>query len=158
MIETVFIRLGITILLGFLGLALSKWSRHIQLKQARGKINLLAGLLHPARSSIVYFSSPDCVPCRVVHKPAMTRLKAEAGNDIDLIEINVYKNPDLARAWGVLSVPTTFVLDETGKPVISVTGALTYDQIRKRLAESIQVLPTNKREWPIASNIGNLEE
>jgi thiol-disulfide isomerase/thioredoxin len=133
MIETVFIRLGLTILLGFFGLGLTKWSRHIQLKQARGKVNLLAGLLHPARSSIVYFSSPDCLPCRVVHKPAMTRLKAESGNHVDFIEINVYENPDLAKAWGVLSVPTTFILDKSGNPVISMTGALTYDQIKNRL-------------------------
>jgi len=123
-------------LLGIFGLALTKWSRHIQLEQARGNINLLAGLLHPARRSIVYFSSPDCLPCRVVHKPSMSRLKAESGNTIDIVEINVYENPDLARAWGVLSVPTTFILDKSGSPVTSVNGALTYDQVKNRLTAS----------------------
>jgi hypothetical protein len=35
---------------------------------------------------------------------------------IQIIEVNAKAREDLAREWGVLSLPTTFILDSQGRP------------------------------------------
>ena len=66
--------------------------------------------------SIIYFTTPDCAPCKTVQRPAIQRVKQAFGEQLEVVEINAQEQPDLARQWGVLSVPTTFILDRQGKP------------------------------------------
>ena len=69
----------------------------------------------PNKPVIVYFTTPDCVPCKTVQRPALhqvTRLLGEA--TLEVVEIDATQRPDLARTWGVMSVPTTFLLDARG--------------------------------------------
>jgi thioredoxin 1 len=54
-------------------------------------------------------------PCKTIQRPALRRLEATLGDRLQIVEINAQEQPDLARQWGVLSVPTTFLLDSQGK-------------------------------------------
>jgi thioredoxin-like negative regulator of GroEL len=51
-----------------------------------------------------------------VQRPAIQRLSERVGDDLRVIEIDAAEQPDLAVQWGVMSVPTTFVLDASGEP------------------------------------------
>ncbi|NNM66713.1 MAG: thioredoxin fold domain-containing protein [Spirochaetales bacterium] len=64
--------------------------------------------------ALVLFSSPDCVPCRTLQKPEIAHFQQDWVSKVQLIEIDVTERPDLARAWGVMSLPTTVVLDKRG--------------------------------------------
>lgn len=70
--------------------------------------------LRPGVPAIVYFTSPACAPCRTQQHPAIQRLLDELPGRVQVIEINALNQPDAADRWGVLSVPTTFVLDGRG--------------------------------------------
>ena len=79
-------------------------------------------------ATFVQFSSAFCAPCRA------TRLILEgvAQEDpaIKHIEIDAESHLDLVRELGILSTPTTIVLDREGKTVARSVGAPRRDQVR----------------------------
>ena len=81
-----------------------------------GKKRLGLEELIPGKAAILYFTMPGCVPCQTTQKPALARLKALTGGWVQVIEVDAVERPDLAESWGVLSVPTTFVIDSKGEP------------------------------------------
>jgi thiol-disulfide isomerase/thioredoxin len=70
----------------------------------------------PGRPAVLYFTAPGCVPCRLIQKPALAELTQQVGPDLQIITVDASLDPDLARSWGVLSVPTTFLIDSQGHP------------------------------------------
>lgn len=72
-------------------------------------------LSQPGTPAILYFTTPDCVACKTVQRPALARLQERLGDRLQVVEINAQEQPDLASRWGVLSVPTTFILDQNGQ-------------------------------------------
>jgi len=66
--------------------------------------------------AILYFTTPTCAPCKTFQRPAIEKVKQILGNCLKVIEIDATAQPEVASQWGVLSVPTIFVLDQDGKP------------------------------------------
>jgi thioredoxin-like negative regulator of GroEL len=79
-------------------------------------VDPLLAARRPDVPAILYFTSPTCVPCKTQQRPALQRLLAELGDAVQVIEVNALEQPDAADRWGVLSVPTTFILDKQGQP------------------------------------------
>jgi thiol-disulfide isomerase/thioredoxin len=79
--------------------------------------NLLADLgpLPPLAFTLVYFTASTCVPCKTVQRPAIQKLSQMLGSALHIIEIDAAEQPELANRWGVMSVPTTFIIDPRGK-------------------------------------------
>jgi|SRR5271157_1252605 len=79
--------------------------------------NLLAALapIHSGAFVLVYFTTPTCVPCKTVQRPAIQRLSQMLGNDLHVVEVDATEHPELASRWGVMSVPTTFLFDPRGQ-------------------------------------------
>jgi thiol-disulfide isomerase/thioredoxin len=98
--------------------------------------NGLLGQLRPGVSGIIYFWSPDCAPCLSVQKPALAVLEKELGEDaLQVLAVNVYERPDLASEWGVLSLPTTFLVDASGEPRGINNGVAREDKLRRQIAD-----------------------
>ena len=76
-----------------------------------------AGLkgFRPGVPAILYFTTPGCIPCKTVQRPAIASLQAEMQDGLQVIEIDCTQEPEIAEAWGVLSVPTTFIIDGRGR-------------------------------------------
>ena len=88
----------------------------------------------PAQNpSILYFTTPDCVPCKTVQRPAILKVQAALGEKVEVVEVNAYEQPDLAKQWGVLSVPTTFILDRSGKPQHINHGVTQAEKLLRQL-------------------------
>lgn len=68
------------------------------------------------KPGILYFTTPDCGPCITVQQPALRELQEWLGDDLQVLQVDAIESPDLADYWGVLSVPTTFVIDSNGRP------------------------------------------
>lgn len=64
---------------------------------------------------VLAFSSEDCGPCHTLQRPALSRLLDARQGQVTVVEIDAQSSPDLTQRYAVLTVPTTVVLDETGK-------------------------------------------
>lgn len=120
-----------------IGILLMGWgvARLIQarmLKQAKKISRHLEGWA-PGIPTIVYFTTPDCVVCKTAQRPNLNRLKDKMGGQLQVIEINALEKPDLAQQWGVLSVPTTFILDAQGSPQYVNFGATPADTLQEQI-------------------------
>ncbi len=85
------------------------------------------------RPAILYFTTPGCVPCKTVQRPAIERIKKTLGEALQVLEIDASAQPEIAGQWGVLSVPTTFVLDAGGTPRYINHGVANADKLLKQL-------------------------
>jgi thiol-disulfide isomerase/thioredoxin len=83
--------------------------------------------------AILYFTTPTCIPCRTVQKPALIELQAELGAGIQVLEIDSLEQPEVADRWGVFSAPTTFILDREHKPQKVNRGVASAETLKKQL-------------------------
>ena len=77
-------------------------------------------VLNSERKVLLDFWAPWCGPCRMV-LPVVEEIAGER-SDILVGKINVDENPDLARQFGVMTIPTLVVM-ENGKEIKRSSGA-----------------------------------
>ncbi len=82
----------------------------------RARRGLRIDAYHLGRPAILYFTAPGCSPCETIQRPALLQLKALYGDRLQLIEVDASQHPGLADSWGVLTVPTTFLVDRQARP------------------------------------------
>lgn len=109
----ILLRFGFAIIIILFGVGAYWLINQYLLTRARASVNTLPAPL-PKKPTIVYFTTPDCAPCKTVQRPALQKLTDLLGEKLHVIEIDASEHPDVARTWGVMSVPTTFLLDEKG--------------------------------------------
>lgn len=111
------------------------WKRQ-QLKRA-GAYGTSDPLLATARHNIptiVYFTTPTCAPCKLQQTPNLERLHRELGDEgLQIIRVDATKDPDAAGRWGVFSVPTTFIIDHTGKPRHVHNGVVSVEKLKSQI-------------------------
>jgi thioredoxin 1 len=82
---------------------------------------------------LLYFTTPTCAPCKTVQRPAIKKVKDRLGKDLRVIEIDASAQPEVANLWGVMSVPTTFIIDDRGQPRHVNHGITTADKLLKQV-------------------------
>ncbi|MDG4774102.1 MULTISPECIES: thioredoxin [Micromonosporaceae] len=70
---------------------------------------------------LVDFWAEWCQPCRKV-APLLEEIATEMGDKVSIVKLNIDENPEIARRYRVMSVPTLTVF-KAGEPVQSVAGA-----------------------------------
>jgi hypothetical protein len=73
------------------------------------------GPIRPGAFVLVYFSTTSCVVCKTIQRPAIESLSGLLDDSLQVFEIDALKEPKLARRWGVLSVPATFLINPHGE-------------------------------------------
>lgn len=91
--------------------------------------------LRPGVPAILYFTTPDCIPCKTMQRPALARLQENLGEAVQLIEVDAADRPEMADYWGVLSVPTTFIIDAHGQARRVNHGVASADKLKSQIQE-----------------------
>jgi thiol-disulfide isomerase/thioredoxin len=101
----------------------------IRLWNARRARTLLAGApdwdalgVQPdGRRTVIAFSTPSCAACHKAQAPAIDLARKQLGDDaVRVIRVDASKQPEAARAFGILTVPSTVVLAAGGHTVVAV--------------------------------------
>jgi thioredoxin len=86
--------------------------------------DLGALIAQSAKPLLVEFWAPWCGTCRLM-APSLTRLRAEHGDAVEVVTLNVEEGQDEARAHNVLSLPTVIVF-RGGSEVKRINGMISY--------------------------------
>ena len=124
----------ITLSLIALGIGLYYLTNRVILARVRGR-KLGLESLRPGIPAILYFTSPTCVPCKTIQHPELARLKEQMGDGVQIIQVDCTERPYLAEYWGVLSVPTTFIIDAKGQPRGVNHGVMRAVKLLKQIAD-----------------------
>lgn len=89
------------------------------------------------KPAIVDFYADWCGPCKRL-APVLESLAKEYAGKMILYKVDTEKEPELASAFGVRSIPTLLFIPMKGNPQISV-GALPEVQLRRAMKEVMKV-------------------
>ncbi len=84
---------------------------------------------------IVDFWAEWCGPCKMI-APTLEEIATEQNGKLTVAKLNVDDNPDTARRFEVMSIPTLLVF-KGGEPVKRLVGAKGKGQLMQDLAEFI---------------------
>lgn len=88
------------------------------------------------RPTLIYFSSPDCVPCRLQQSPIVASLRQTLGDCVHFQEYDALAFPEAARRYRVLTVPTTVVIAPGGEVVAVNYGVAQAEALQRQLEEA----------------------
>jgi thioredoxin len=80
---------------------------------------------------IVDFWAEWCGPCRAV-APVLDQIAEERSTELRVVKVNIDEEPDLARRYGVMSIPT-IILFKAGEPAAAAVGAQPKKMLEKSL-------------------------
>lgn len=83
--------------------------------------SFVTDVLQSDKLVLVDFWAEWCGPCRKV-APVLEEIANELGDKVTVVKLDIDANPETARAYRVMSVPTLTIF-KGGKPVQSVAGA-----------------------------------
>ena len=89
-------------------------------------------IIHSDQLVLVDFFATWCGPCKQMH-PVLEQLKADLGDNVRIIKVDVDKNGQLAAAYRIQSVPT-LMLFRSGKMLWRQSGAMSLSDLKHLLA------------------------
>jgi thioredoxin-like negative regulator of GroEL len=93
------------------------------------------GAAPDGRPTLVTFSTQSCAACRAAQAPAISLVEQKLGpSELRVIQVDAAQRPDVARVFGVQTVPSTVVLAAAGR-VVAVNQGFAPSQ---RLVEQLQ--------------------
>ena len=84
---------------------------------------------------LVDFWAEWCGPCKMV-APVLEEIAGEYGDRITIAKVNIDENPQIARQYGIMSIPTMSVF-KGGEVVKSIVGAKPKAALLRDLSDFI---------------------
>jgi thioredoxin 1 len=91
-------------------------------------------VIHDHSPLVVDFWAPWCGPCRMV-APILDRIATDR-DDITIAKLNTDDNPNAARSFGIMAIPTMIVFRD-GQAVRQWQGALPEAKLREQIDMAI---------------------
>jgi hypothetical protein len=88
------------------------------------------------RRTLIAFSTPSCAACHQAQSPAIDMAFRQLGDAaVRLIRVDAASHPEAARAFGILTVPSTVVVAAGGERIVAVNQGFAPSA---RLVEQLQ--------------------
>jgi thioredoxin 1 len=113
-------------------------ARRRQLEHVAGSV-LLERLGAPpdGRPTLVTFSTPSCAACHTAQAPAVILVEQQLGPaQLRVVRIDAARQPEVAQTFGIMTVPSTVVLDPTGRVAAVNHGFAPTQQLVRQLQTS----------------------
>jgi thioredoxin 1 len=95
------------------------------------------GTAPDGRPTLVTFSTPSCAACHTAQAPAVTQVEQQFGpSNLRVVRVDAARQPDVAQSFGIMTVPSTVVLDPGGR-LAAVNHGFTSSQ---RLVRQLQTI------------------
>jgi thioredoxin 1 len=86
------------------------------------------------RSTLVAFSTPSCAACHTAQAPAVSDVERHVGaQQVRVVHVDAARQPAVAEAFGIMTVPSTVVLDPSGRVTAVNHGFAPSQQLVKQL-------------------------
>ena len=114
--------------------ALARRRLRTLLAQPSGALLERLGTSADGRSTLVAFSTPSCAACHTAQTPAVAEVEQEVGTGrLRVVHVDAAHQPDLASAFGIMTVPSTVVLDPAGRVAAVNHGFASSRQLVRQL-------------------------
>ena len=90
-------------------------------------------VLKSEKPVVVDFWAEWCGPCKMI-APVLDEIASEQAGKVRIAKLNVDDNPDIARRFDVMSIPTLIVFQD-GQPKKRLVGAKGKGQLLDELSE-----------------------
>ncbi len=92
-------------------------------------------IINQTKPTLVDFFATWCGPCKM-QSPILEQVKNTLGDTVNIIKIDVDRNPELAERYTIKSVPTLIVFKQ-GEALWRGYGVHQADQLEAKLREHI---------------------
>lgn len=89
------------------------------------------------RPELLVFSSPTCAPCKLQQIPIVDRLVVDWADRVAVRVIDVTEEPHLAARYSIFSLPTTIVVDSSGRVEAINQGVASEQKLRKQVERTM---------------------
>jgi len=135
MLERLVLLVVIALLIALGTLAIRAWStrRVAIVRQSSTGLWPALGEQPDGRPTLVVFSTPACVACRTAQEPAVQAVRGRFGEALRVVHVDIGQRPGAARAFKILTAPSTVVLNADGQVQSVNQGFATADHLVAQL-------------------------
>ena len=94
-----------------------------------------AKVLQADKPVLVDFYADWCGPCKMMI-PVLDQLSAEKADQIEIYKINVDDNSDVAKQYGVMSIPN-MILFKGGEAALNMVGAMSKKDLWAKIEAAL---------------------
>ncbi|MCF8035252.1 MAG: thioredoxin family protein [Desulfobacteraceae bacterium] len=87
----------------------------------------------PGRATMLDLGADKCRPCKMM-APILEELEKAYADRAEIIFIDVWKNPEVAKEYGIRAIPTQIFFNKQGREVKRHTGFMDKKTIIKNLS------------------------
>lgn len=129
----VIVGIGIVVALALYALWRFWQQRHLSaLREVTAPIHLPAGVVG-GKPTVLYFTTAECAQCRLQQTPILAQLQNRV--DVAIHKLDAIEQEALARVYGIMTVPTTVVLDSHLRPVAVNHGVAPLQKLQSQIAD-----------------------
>ncbi len=114
--------------------ALRLW-RGVRLRHLRAQ-SPFEDIVPAGKPAVVAFWAPYCRDCHTLQEPALTRLEHDLSDRVTVKSLSALDYPELVDELGILTVPSTVVLDANGEVRHLNLGYASDAKLREQLAQA----------------------
>jgi thiol-disulfide isomerase/thioredoxin len=86
------------------------------------------------KPAFLYFTTDSCAQCRLQQTPILSQLAASTG--VQIHRLDAVSQTDLTKFYGVMTVPTTVLLDRQRRPVAVNHGLASLQKLQAQVAST----------------------